>query len=242
MSYKINDPESGVIQSPNGEIQYYTKSIDNKHNPYTKKNLDNTIDTKSDKDNIEYAEVACNGTIIVMPVTDINSALILESRACIIRCFCIFDLVINIYIALNCYYASLFSVLITTVSLMGYTSTITYNKKGLILYLSYHYFKTISKIMLLTMYIYILQDQLQDQLQDHNIALVTDIYINQYQYQDQYQEQYLTIITNSTIYVEITQLTAQLTTQNVCILAMITTVEMYITYVIQRFYNLLPSL
>ena len=48
MSYKKNDPESGVIQSPNGEIQYYTKSIDNKHNPYVNKSIKENKDLNSD--------------------------------------------------------------------------------------------------------------------------------------------------------------------------------------------------
>ena len=46
----------------------------------------------------------------------------------------------------------LFSTIIATVSLMGYSSTITYNQKGLVLYLVYQYIQTIGKLMALTMY------------------------------------------------------------------------------------------
>ena len=51
-----------------------------------------------------------------------------------------------------------------------------------------------------------------------------------------------TIITmNNTMYIEIIQFTEQLSIQNVCILIMATTVEVYITSLIQKFYNFMPK-
>ena len=242
MSYKKNDPESGVIQSPNGEIQYYTKSIDNKHNPYVNKSIKENKDPdfKSDSNsnlndsNVEYAEVACNGTIVIMPISDINNALLLERKAIIVRYFCLFDLVINIYISLSCYYASLFSTLIATISLMGYTSTITYNKKGLILYLMYHYLQSISKIAIFTMYIFYNSsyNSSYDEIVVDDTASLTIIDLRE-------DGPGSTITTNYTqfMYVEI----IQLTTQNACILIMATAVEVYITSLIQKFYNFMPN-
>ena len=234
MSYKKNDPESGVIQSPDGEIQYYTKSI-NKHNPYTKKNVDIKSYINSDinsDSSVEYAEIDCNGTIIVMPISDINNAFLLEYKAKIVIYLCLFDFVINIYISFSCYYTSLFSTLIATISLMGYSSSITYNRKGLILYLMYHYLQSISKIAICIMYI-LYTISYNEIVEDDNVA-ITII--------DLREDDIGTIITmNNTMYIEIIQFTEQLSIQNVCILIMATTVEVYITSLIQKFYNFMPK-
>lgn len=148
-----NNPDFGVIQSPDGALQYYTKSIDNRHNPYLCKSTDVSANRETSVDNnTEYADVVSNETIIIMPISDINNAVVLERQAGIVRFICIFDLIINIYIALSSYYMMLFSTIIATVSLMGYSSTITYNQKGLVLYLVYQYIQTIGKLMALTMY------------------------------------------------------------------------------------------
>ena len=50
----------GVVQSPDGELQYYTTEINNKHNPYLHRSpLD-------EENGIEYLEVECNREIILI--------------------------------------------------------------------------------------------------------------------------------------------------------------------------------
>ena len=125
----ITEPSSGVIQSPDGEIQYYT-NIQNKHNPYLQ---NSPLDEEA---NSEYVEIECDGQSVAILATDVNKAVELECRACVVRVLCLVDFLFNVFISFAAYYMTLFSILIAGISYMGYRSTITYNKNGLIFLLS----------------------------------------------------------------------------------------------------------
>ena len=118
---QIMQPTHGVIQSPNGDIQYY-HSINNKNNPYIK----NT--SLYQQENCDYREIESNTEGFTILVTDLTRAVHLECQASIIRLLCAIDFIINLYITLNIYYAAIFSSIIALISAMGYWSTITYNK------------------------------------------------------------------------------------------------------------------
>lgn len=203
----ISEPDSGVIQSPDGEIQYYSK-IQNKHNPYLHKSpLD------EEEDGIEYTEIYCGGDTVLIPTQDVNRAVELECRGCVVRFLCLLDFMINLLVSFNSvtlfqtYYAACFSAFIACVSLMGYYSTQTYNRKGLVLYLAYQYMQSLAKISILTIYI---------------IAAVSpDI---RYKIENQYNDVNLTPAV-----------------QNIIIFSVSTIGQVYITYFIQRFYNMLPG-
>ena len=144
---QITEHIQGAVQAPDGEIQYYTKTINNKHNPYLQRSL-------LDKDNgIEYKEIECNGQRILITTLDLEQALKLEYRALIIKLLCIIDLVGNLLIIFNYYYSNVYRILVSIISLSGFIATTTYNKYGLILYLIYQYLQTISKIIILGFYI-----------------------------------------------------------------------------------------
>jgi len=132
----------GVVQSPNGEIQYYTTpTIKNKHNPYLQKSILQD----------EESGVECNGDRIIILAQDIDRALQLEYNAMVIRFICLLDFIINVFFIFNTYYVTGFFIAI--ISMCGYFSTITYNRRGLIGYLIYKYLQSIGKLTLLTMYI-----------------------------------------------------------------------------------------
>jgi hypothetical protein len=143
---QIARPVQGVIESPDGEIQYYTESI-NKHNPYIQRSI---ID---EENGIEYQEIECNGQRILIAASDLKRALELECKSTVIRLLCLIDFVMNLLIVFYSYYPEICSILISLISLSGYIATTTYNKSGLILYLLYQYLQTISKIIVLGFYI-----------------------------------------------------------------------------------------
>lgn len=195
----VPEQTDGVIQSPDGEIHYYSQ-IKNKHNPYIQ-NL--PLDEES---NIEYIEIMCNGDTMLISVTDINNAIKLECKASVVRFLCLFDFIINIFISFSTYYMSLFSPFIAGISLLGYYSTITYNRKGLVLYLIYQYIQSISKIVLLTIYsVAATSPEFKQILEDEHIKILDP------------------------------------TITNILLFSLATLGQMYITYFIQDFYNVLPD-
>ena len=89
---------------------------------------------------------------------------------------------------------------------MGYHSTLTYNKKGLVLYLTYQYLQSISKLVFLGIYIAsLVSPEFNQSLPRNQILLLYP------------------------------------TTANIIIFSLTTSVQIYITYFVQRFYNLLSG-
>lgn len=183
-----------VIESPDGEIQYCKPISINKNNPYRNTPLDNSNNT----------QVECDGNIIYIPTNVIQNAVRLQRKAIFVRLFCLFDFVINIFISFATYYTSFFSIFISIISITGYYSTFTYNKRGLISYLIYQYIQAIYKIVYLIFYI----------LTAYNIR---------------------------SIYLKNTGIILSFSIENTIILSLYLLSQIYITYFIQQFYNLLPK-
>ena len=212
---QIGEHLAGVVQSPDGEIQYYTTpTIKNKHNPYLQKSI--LQDEESGVESgVEYREVECNGDRIIILAQDIDRALQLECNAMVIRFICLLDFIINVFFILNTYYVRGFFIFntyyvtgffIAIISMCGYFSTITYNRRGLIGYLIYKYLQSIGKLILLTMYITAAtSQQFRITLQKENIQNLNP------------------------------------TPENIIILSGISLGQIYITYFVQRFYNRLKG-
>ena len=102
----------------------------------------------------------------------------------------------------------------------------------------YHYLQSISKIAIFTMYIFYNSsyNSSYDEIVVDDTASLTIIDLRE---DGPGSSPGSTITTNYTqfMYVEI----IQLTTQNTCILIMATAVEVYITSLIQKFYNFMPN-
>ena len=184
-----------VIESPDGEIQYCKPISINKNNPYRNTPLDNSNNN---------TQVECDGNTIYIPTNVIQNAVRLQRKAIFVRLFCLFDFVINIFISFATYYTSFFSIFISIISITGYYSTFTYNKRGLISYLIYQYIQTIYKIVYLIFYI----------LTAYNIR---------------------------SIYLKNTGIILSFSIENTIILSLYLLSQIYITYFIQQFYNLLPK-
>ena len=138
---KIHIPPShGVIQCPDGEIQYYTESINNKHNPYLHQS------SLDEENGIEYGEIICNGERIIISINDLNKALILEYKANIVRILCLLDFFMNILVTSNIDNVIIASGIVSIISLYGYFSTFIYDRTGIIMYLIYQYLQSISKL------------------------------------------------------------------------------------------------
>jgi hypothetical protein len=148
-SIQIYEQSQGAVQAPDGEIQYYTKPINNKYNPYLQRSI------IEEETGVRYQELECNGQKILIATSDLKRALELECRATIIRLLCLIDFVMNLLIGFNSYYPGISSILVSMISLSGFIAATTYNKSGLILYLFYQYLQTCSKIIILGFYIII---------------------------------------------------------------------------------------
>lgn len=198
---QIADPLSGVVQCPDGDIQYYTTpKIKNKHNPYLNKSV-----LQDKESSAEYREVECNGYRIIVLAEDIEKALRLECNATVVRFICLLDFIINIFIILNTHYIVGF--FIALISMSGYISTITYNRYGLIAYLCYQYIQSISKIGLMIFYIIAAtSSSFRIKLQRENIIILNP------------------------------------TSENIIILFIISCGQIYITYFVQSFYNMLKGI
>lgn len=184
-----------VIESPDGEIQYCKPISINKNNPYRNTPLDNSNNN---------TQVECDGNIIYIPTNVIQNAVKLQYKAIFVRFFCLVDFIINMFISFTTYYGTLFSILISIISITGYYSTFTYNKSGLISYLIYQYIQTIYKIVYLIFYI----------LAACNIR---------------------------TINIKNNDIIMSFSIHNTIIISLYLLSQIYITYFIQSFYNLLPK-
>lgn len=161
------EPTDGVVQAPDGEIQYFTKSL-NKHNPYIHQS------SNHEENNIEYREIECNGQRILIAAGDLEKALEIECRATGIKLLCILDFVINLLVIFNSYNPGLYCIIVSLVSLYGFIVTATYNKNGLILYLIYQYFQTIIKLMTIGFYIMIyINHQILIDLNKNNFTIAS---------------------------------------------------------------------
>ena len=197
---KINIPPShGVIQSPGGEIQYYTKSINNKHNPYLHQS------SLDEENGIEYGEIICNGETILIPIEDLNRALNLEYKAIIVRLLCLLDFFMNIMVTSNVINVVLASAIVATISLYGYFSTFRYDRGGIIMYLIYQYIQSLSKLTYSGFFIaYSISPPFKNLIIKEKFHMIPVTPVN------------ITMI----------------------VLGVIT--QLYITYFIQNFYNILP--
>ena len=83
----IPEPNNGVIESPDGEIQYFTK-INNKRNPY--------INSEIESEDPDFVNILINNEILRIRRADYERALELERKAMLIRLICIIDLFNNI--------------------------------------------------------------------------------------------------------------------------------------------------
>lgn len=200
---EINLPESsGVIQSPDGTIQYYCpEDLKNKYNPYLQVSSNNDLENNSN-----YIPIVCNGETILILQQDLNKAITLENKASLVRLICLIDFLMNFYISLSIPYSNLSTLIASLISLSGYYSTYTYSKLGLICYLFYQYMLSISRIGLLTFFIIIgTSNEFKEKIKNNSIIIFDP---------------------NS---------------GNILILSLMTLAQLYITYFIQRFYNLLPN-
>ena len=116
--------DSGVILLPNGEIQYFTKSIKN------------------------VVDIDIEANIPIEVISEVIPV-ILYNKAIIVRCLCLLDFSLNLFVMIYTCYINVYNTFIAMISLMAYISTMTYNRHGLFLYLGYQYFKTVDKIMIL---------------------------------------------------------------------------------------------
>ena len=197
---QIMEPSHGIIQSPDGEMHYYTTTIKNKHNPYLHQSpLD-------EENGVEYHEVECNGERILLSVADVNRAVQLECKDYIVRVLCLMDFMMNLFIGWgDIYFTTIYSTIIAIISFMGYFSTLTYSRYGLISYLIYQYLQTIAKLSFIGIYIAASTSiKLKNEFRKENIYFLNP---------------------NPT---------------NITILVFTTLGQIYITYFIQNFYNILP--
>lgn len=192
-------PIQGAIQSPGGEIQYFTTTIKNKHNPYLHQSA------LDEENGTEYTEIECNGERILIPTSAVQSAITLEWNASIVRFLCLLDFIINIFITFSTDYSILYTLTISIISLSGYFATRSYSRSGLICYLIYQYIQSFGKLTLTVIYIAATSSQ-----QIYNGMRKSN-----------------TILLKPSI-------------ENIIMLIISTFGQIYITYFIQNFYNMLP--
>ena len=197
----ILDPTHGIVQLPDGELQYYTTQINNKHNPYLHRS------SLDEENGIEYREVECNTERILISASDLDRALQLECKARLVRFLCSMDFLMNLFVAYNTYNAAISSSIIAIISLYGYFATLTYNKSGLVFYLIYQYILTLTKLAYAAFFIAAsISTQLKNQLIREKLRVIPPTPLN------------ITMIVLGTIG------------------------QIYITYFIQDFYNILPRI
>lgn len=185
---------SGIIKSPDGDLQYFTyPQIKNINNPYLNKSILHDEETGT-----ENREVLC----IILFTRDIEKALQLECTATVVRFICLLDFIINIFIIINTHY--ILGFFIALISMSGYISTIIFNRHTLIFYLFYQYIQNISKFILMIIYI---------------------IARSSYSFRIKLQRENIIILNPSS--------------ENIIILFFIFSGQIYITYIVQNFYNIL---
>ena len=162
----IPSPHHTTVELPDGEIQYCKPVSINRNNPY--------LEQPFYDDNQDYREVMCNGEIIIIPEITITDALNLQYKAKLVRFLCFLDFIMNLFISVSSYYGSLYCIIVAVISLVGYYSTFTFSKKGLITYLLYQYIQTICKLVVFGVYIALISGLSPIELKN-NKYLVIDI-------------------------------------------------------------------
>jgi len=165
-SYAIAPPpHHAAVELPDGEIQYCKPVSINRNNPYLAQplNVDNTQD---------YREVECNGETITIHIDNLTHALNLQCKAHIVRFLCLVDFIMNIIIAISTYYGSFYSMIVACISLVGYYSTFTFSRKGLITYLLYQYIQSLCKLIVLGLYIALLSGWNPPELKNNKYLII----------------------------------------------------------------------
>lgn len=188
---------STVIESPDGEIQYCQPISINKNNPY--------LQYQNNQNSNNFREIETDGRIVSISTETARYAINLQNKAGIVRFLCLLDFFINFITLFNFYYISVYSFIFAIISLLGYYSTYTFNRNGLIGYLIYQYIQTVYKLVAFILYVCII----------YNINLNEEI--KKYNY-------YIVEISPTTT----------------IIVTLSTFGQLYITYFVQYFYNLLP--
>lgn len=188
---------STVIQSPDGEIQYCQPISINKNNPY--------LQHQNNQYSNNFRQIETDGRIISISTETARYAINLQNKALIVRYLCLLDFFINIITLFNFYYTSVYCLIFSIISLLGFYSTYTFNRNGLTGYLIYQYIQTVYKLVAFTLYVCILLNiSLNDEIKKYNYYIV-----------------------------EISPVTTIIVTLS-------TFAQLYITYFVQYFYNLLP--
>jgi len=159
-------PQHTTVVLPDGEIQYCKPVSINRHNPY--------LEQPFNDDHQDYREVVCNGEIIIIPATSLANAVNLQYKAQLVRFLCFLDFIINIFISISAYYGSIYCMIVALISLVGYYSTLTFSRKGLITYLLYQYIQTTCKLIVLGVYIALISGWSPPELKN-NKYIVIDI-------------------------------------------------------------------
>jgi hypothetical protein len=165
-SHAIPPPsQHTAVELPDGEIQYCKPISINRNNPYLSQPLndDNTQD---------YREVECNGEIITIRTDTLTNALNLQCKGQVVRFLCLLDFVMNVLIAMSTYYGSLYSAIVAGISLVGYYSTFTFSRKGLITYLLYQYVQTLCKFTVLGLYIALISGWNPPELKNNKYLII----------------------------------------------------------------------
>jgi len=155
-----------AVELPDGDIQYCKPVSINRNNPYLSQPL-------NDDDTQDYREVECNGEIITVHAGTLTNALNLQCKAQVVRFLCLLDFVMNIFIALSTYYGSLYSMIVAGVSLVGYYSTFTFSRKGLITYLFYQYTQTLCKLVVMGVYIALISGWNPPELKNNKYLIIS---------------------------------------------------------------------
>lgn len=165
--HKITIPplKNGVIQSPDGEVQYFTKILD-KNNPYLKQDkLIQNNQLAGEIIELEYLDET-----IRITQTHYENAILLENKAIMVRIICLVDLFTNIF-TLQHINSNLVFILMV-ICWMAYYSTYMYNRGGLILFLLYLYLQLFIKGGFIVIYIlYYNIDEFREKIEGEDITL-----------------------------------------------------------------------
>jgi len=166
LSHVIIPPsQHTAVELPDGEIQYCKPVSINRNNPYLSQPL-------NDDNGQDYQEVECNGEIITIHRTALANALNLQCKAYLVRVLCFLDFTMNLFISLSTYYGSIYCTIVAIISLVGYYSTFTFSRKGLITYLLYQYVQTLCKFIVLGLYIALISGWNPPELKNNKYLII----------------------------------------------------------------------
>ena len=147
--FSINQDLESVIESPDGSLSYLKPEnphIYNKYNPYI--NLNNNNNNNNYLESSNYSEIVFNNNLIPINSEFINLAIEIEYLSFYARIITMLDYFTNLIIFFLNYYYSFYNLFLLVISFIGYISTYTFDKKGLLIYLLYQYFQSLIKIYL----------------------------------------------------------------------------------------------